>query len=77
VPAAADQAAMQLLVEGKSYWEYAGKAGRAQGVMTWYLGGTQPGWQGTPLAVAVALEEDNVYLARQIGRRLLEQSLSP
>ncbi|MGE5249556.1 MAG: FtsW/RodA/SpoVE family cell cycle protein, partial [Bacteroidota bacterium] len=76
-PASADRAAGNFLLQGQSYWEYAGQASQGGDMITWYLGGTLPNWQGTPLAVAVALEEDNLYLARQIGRQLLEHSLAP
>jgi hypothetical protein len=74
---AADSAARGLLVQGKSYWEETGRARTAKGPISWYLGGTLPDWQGTPLSVVVILEEDDIYLAREMGRALLEQSLAP
>lgn len=77
LPSAADSAARAFLVEGQSYWEYIGQASRKDSLVTWYLGGTLPDWQGTRLAVVVALEEDNYYLAQQIGRALLNNSLRP
>ena len=76
-PSQADAAASSFLVKSRSYWEYVGQASQKDSLITWYLGGTLPDWQGTPLAVVVALEEDNIYLARQIGRTLLDGSLQP
>jgi hypothetical protein len=74
-PATADQAANAFIASGQSIWEYVGQANQNGSTITWYLGGTLPDWQGTPLAVVVALEEENIYLARQIGRSLLTSSL--
>ncbi len=76
-PEAADAAAESFLVGGQSYWEYIGQASQKESIITWYLGGTLPDWQGTRLAVVVALEEDNFYLAQQIGRSLLNSSIQP
>jgi len=44
---------------------------------TWYLGGTLPDWQGSPLAVVVVLEEDDASLAQQIGDALLQSTMQP
>jgi len=38
--------------------------------LTWYIGGTLPGWSRTPIAVAVLLEENNPQLAQEIGQSL-------
>lgn len=76
-PAASDSAARAFLVQGHSYWEYIGQSSQNNSFITWYLGGTLPDWQGTRLAVVVALEEDNYYLAQQIGRALLKNSIQP
>ena len=57
--------------------EMTGQASRGDAITTWYLGGTLPDWQGTPLAIAVVLEEDNIPLARTIGQELLTRSLQP
>lgn len=76
-PGPADSAALSFLVKGQSYWEYVGQASQKDSLITWYLGGTLPDWQGTRLVVVVALEEDNIYLARQIGQSLLAGPLQP
>ncbi len=74
--AMADRIAQSLAAEGKPYWEYAAQAGQDQSIVTWYLGGTLPNWQGTPLAIVVTIEEDNLPLAKLIGRKLLETAQS-
>jgi cell division protein FtsW (lipid II flippase) len=76
-PSAADEAAQSLLAAGKPYWEFVGQARQGNSIITWYLAGTLPDWQGTPLTVVVTLEESNIYLAKQIGRELLTKALQP
>jgi len=44
---------------------------------TWFIGGTLPQWGGTPLAVAIVLEENNPQLAQTIGETLLQNALQP
>jgi beta-lactamase class D len=43
--------------------------------LTWFLGGTLPGGNDTPYALALVLEENNPALAKQIGEEVL-RSLS-
>jgi cell division protein FtsI/penicillin-binding protein 2 len=76
-PEAADQAADDWLVEGQAFWEFTAQARQDDTVITWYIGGTLPGWQGTPLTAVVTLEEDNIPLARQVGRQLLNAAMTP
>jgi membrane peptidoglycan carboxypeptidase len=65
-----------LLQSGNDpYWFSVGESiGQDGSVTSWFLGGTMPGWRGTPLAVAVALEADDVAKAIEIGRELLINS---
>ena len=42
--------------------------------LTWYIGGTTPEWSATPLAIAIAIEEDASDLALTIGNTLLNLS---
>ncbi len=78
IPAsAADQAAEAFLVQGHAFWEFVGQARQEDVTITWYLGGTLPNWQGTPLTVVVALEEDDPALARLVGRGLLNEAMTP
>src|SRR5258706_2052427 len=69
--AAADAAALSLLVKGKPYWQDIGKAKIKGTSATWLLSGTLPDWGGTPLALVVALEEDNTLFARLISEEIL------
>ena len=43
--------------------------------LTWYIGGTTPEWSATPLAVAIALEENAPDLAQSIGGTLITLSV--
>ena len=45
--------------------------------VTWYIGGTLPDWSGSPLAIAVLLEQDNPTLAAEIGRKTLQAAMQP
>lgn len=76
-PAGANEAAQRLVTPGRAYWEHVGQAVQDDTVITWFLGGTVPRWQGTPLALAVVLEENNTFLAERIGQELLESALNP
>lgn len=41
----------------------------------WFMGGTTSGWQGTPLAVVVVLENSNRFQARAVGLAVLEAAI--
>ncbi len=72
IPAqAADEAALSFIKQGKPYWSHVGQASQDGRIVTWLLAGTPPDWQGAPLALAVTLEEDNIFLAEFIGENLL------
>jgi Cell cycle protein/Penicillin binding protein transpeptidase domain len=47
----------------------------SQGIVTWYLSGTSPGWNGTPLALVVLLETDDPALAEAIGQGMMRAAL--
>lgn len=74
-PSVADQVGQLLMSNGKPYWETLGKAEDSQHPLSWYLAGTLPDWQGTPLALAVILEENSPQLAQDIGRILMDAAL--
>ncbi len=76
-PAQADQAAAANLEKGRSYWSHIGRASGKEGPVTWFIAGTPPNWQGTPLAVVVLLEEDNERQAQWIGQELLTDAMNP
>ena len=67
-----------LTQEGSALWHQTGHAASDQGrMLTWYIGGTSGDWQGTPLAVAIAIEDNQPALAQQIGSQLLNMVTEP
>ena len=71
--AAADEAALSFIVEGKPYWSHVSRSNINDNMsITWLLAGTLPNWGGTPLVVVVALEENNPTLAKNIGNDILD-----
>jgi len=73
----ADETAQSLIVDAESYWGHVGQAKSDESLVTWFIAGTPPNWQASPLAVVVLLEEDNVRLAQRIGRELLVDAMNP
>jgi cell division protein FtsW (lipid II flippase) len=45
--------------------------------VTWYIGGTSLEWQGTPLVIALVLENDDLDAAESIGQSVLFSAMSP
>lgn len=43
--------------------------------ISWYIGGTGSGWDGTPLAVAIVLEGIDEAVARRVGEVILKAAL--
>jgi len=43
--------------------------------VSWFIGGTASGWDGTPLAVTIVLEGRDESVARQIGEAILKAAL--
>ena len=76
-PSAADETAESLMVAGESYWAHTARAEGTDSTVTWFMAGTPPNWQATPMVVVVLLEEDNVSLAQWIGRELLVDAMNP
>ena len=75
--AAAAEAAGSFIQEGQNYWSHTGKATEKETSVTWFIAGTPPNWQASPLVVVVLLEEDNVSLAQRIGQDLLVDAMYP
>ncbi len=73
----ASGAADFLKTEELPAWLTTAAAQTANGKISWFLGGTAPNWQGTPLVVVIVLEEDNPTLANQIGLDMLKFMLQP
>lgn len=76
-PEAADEAAESFIEEGQNYWSHLGRAAENNIPVTWFIGGTPPDWQGTPLVVVVLLEENNPRLALRIGQELILDAMNP
>ena len=74
---AADEAASSYLIENQTYWQHLGQAHEDESFVTWFIGGTPPNWQASPLIVVVVLEESNVRLAQRIGQELLIDAMTP
>lgn len=74
---ASNQVISFLADEKKPIWFSTGQALNAENeVITWYLGGTLPDWQGSPLSIAIVLEANNPALAEEIGSQLLTANTS-
>lgn len=70
--AGAAASAALLRFQDQAYWQVVATAHTPKGLITWYLGGTLPDWQGTPMALALVLEEDSPILAEQIGQAMFQ-----
>lgn len=67
------QKTTEALAEASTqYWQSVALARSGEEVISWFLAGTLPEWQGTPLALALILEERNPELAVQVGEDMLE-----
>ena len=68
-----------LMGSGQPFWQATGKGveTQEQKTITWYLAGTLPGWQGIPLALVIAIEEDNSLFIESIGQAILKEALQP
>jgi len=65
-----------LAAPGEPYWQAVGSAPEdSDGQVTWFIGGTLPEWQGTPYALALVVEADDVDLARQIATDVLDAAI--
>jgi Cell cycle protein/Penicillin binding protein transpeptidase domain len=71
----AQKATSTLAINGQPFWEYASLKNDKK--ISWYLAGTLPNWQGIPLAIVVALEENDPDQARIIGRGVLDKAIKP
>jgi cell division protein FtsW (lipid II flippase) len=75
----ASSTAESLMVSGQPFWQSSGKGVEMQEhkTITWYLAGTLPNWQGTPLALVIATEEDNPSFTEYLGQTLMQEALQP
>lgn len=75
--ASARQAAEMLQAADQPYWRFGARVSEKEKSFTWFVAGTLPNWQGTPLTLVVLLEEDNAPLANSLGEALLNEALKP
>lgn len=73
----AEAAAGSFIQEGENYWSHTGQATEKDTTATWFIAGTPPNWQASPLVVVVLLEEDNTSWAERIGQALLVDAMYP
>jgi cell division protein FtsI/penicillin-binding protein 2 len=59
-------------------WDAVGAAQTEDGKpVTWYISGTVDSWQGSPLALVLAMEENAPELAVRIGRQTMSSAINP
>jgi cell division protein FtsW (lipid II flippase) len=58
--------------QDQPFWEWSGSSGSDKEVFTWYLSGTVPNWQGTPLTIVVLLEGAYPATAQLIGQQVIQ-----
>jgi cell division protein FtsW (lipid II flippase) len=73
----ANNLALQLAAKTHTYWEWTGSAPSVQESSSWYLAGTLPNWQGTPLVVVVLIEGDHPLMAQSMGQILIQSAIRP
>jgi len=77
-PSASPEGLIAGSASGLPIWDTVGKALTDDGKpLTWYISATLDSWPGSPLALALVLEEDNPVLAVEIGRALISTALNP
>ena len=67
----------QLASNGSPIWQIVATAQSQKNMVTWYLAGTGQDWNGSPLALALVLEQNNPVLAQMIGSTLLNSTAQP
>lgn len=70
--AAAQATATALSITDTQFWGSTAATASDEQSFSWFLGGTLPSWQGTPMVVVVLLEENIPQLARQTGIDMLQ-----
>ncbi len=74
---AAGKTARALAASRKPYWEAVSEIRLSQDKYAWYISGTLPQWPGTPLALAVVVENADAVIARFIGQQMMDRALNP
>ncbi|MBI9047325.1 MAG: FtsW/RodA/SpoVE family cell cycle protein [Anaerolineaceae bacterium] len=58
-------------------WQTTAFAQAGDDFYTWFIGGTNQRWKGSPIAIALILEENNPEKAEEIGTTILDTILFP
>ena len=74
---AAEEIALHYGAADGATWQWRITASSAGQILTWFVAGTPPDWQGTPLVAVVLLESGDVAAATRIGLDLLQAAASP
>ncbi len=74
---AVQELSARLALTDLPLWMSTARAASPEQTVTWGLGGTVARWQGSPLALAVVIEEDNPAAAARIVREMLQATLNP
>ena len=71
--------AEDLAIPSKNIWQHLSMttSNDAGQPITWYVGGSLPDWDGTPIVIAIVLEVDNPEAAEYIGGKILQQAMMP
>lgn len=70
--------AANFLARGDSpVWEAYGLGKSDTATVSWYMAGTLPDWQGTPLTLVAVIEEDNPEAVGKIGFEVMQAALQP
>jgi cell division protein FtsW (lipid II flippase) len=75
-PETTNKLALKLADPNHTFWDWTGIAQANQESITWYLAGTLPNWQGTPLSLVIVTEGSNQLRAQTIGRQLIQASMN-
>jgi hypothetical protein len=76
-PSAVNDAIIPYVAEGSAFWSHVGRGHDDETSVTWFIGGTLPAWQASPLTIVVLLEENNPAEADRIGAELLMDAMIP
>jgi hypothetical protein len=76
-PAGTAEAVLSYIQGGNNYWSFTRQARDDETTVTWFIGGTPPNWQASPLTVVVLLEEGNQVDAKRIGGEMLVDAMTP
>jgi cell division protein FtsW (lipid II flippase) len=68
---ASNEAVLSFVENQNQFWSHISQASLDETIVTWYVAGTLPNWQGAPLTLVVVLEENNIPLAEFIGKNLM------